>query len=80
MVLIIEPIVLLIVIIIVYMFLHSVKHVIINTVMGLIFLALVNFLFHLGIKYSIWTILVCAIGGMPGAALIIVFHLLGIAF
>ena len=80
MTLLIEPIVLLIVIIIVYLFLHSVGRVIINTVMGLIILALTNFIFHLGIIYSIWVILVCAIGGIPGAVLIIIFHALGIAF
>jgi hypothetical protein len=80
MVLVIEPIVLIVVIIIVYLFLHSIEHAIINTVMGLIILALTNFIFHLGIPYSIWTLLVCAIGGVPGAFLVIVFHILGIAF
>lgn len=76
----IEPIILLIVIIITIIFLHSAKHMIINTVMGLIILALTNLVFHMGIKYSIWSILICAIGGVPGAILVIVFHLLGIAF
>lgn len=80
MALIVEPIVLIVVVIIVYLFIHSAEHAIINTVMGLIILALANFIFHLGIKYSIWTILVCAIGGIPGAILVIVLRLLGIAF
>jgi hypothetical protein len=80
MVLTIEPIVLIIVIILVYLFLHSMKHVIINTIMGLIILALYNFIFHPGIIYSFWTILICAIGGMPGAILVIILHLLRIAF
>lgn len=77
---IIELIVLLIAIMIVYLFLHSAKHIIINTIMGLIILALTNLVFHMGITYSIWTILICAMGGVPGAILVIVLHLLGIAF
>lgn len=80
MVLMIEPIVLIIVIIVAYLLLRSMKHVIINTIMGLIILVLYNFIFHPGIRYSIWTILICAIGGMPGAILVIVLHLLRIAF
>lgn len=76
----IELIVLLIVIMTAYIFLHSIKHAIINTIMGLIILALANFYFHQGIIYSIWTILVCAIGGIPGAFLIIILHWLKIAF
>ncbi len=77
---IIELITLLAVIMIVYYFLHSVKHIIINTISGLIILALTNLVFHMGVKYSIWSILICAIGGVPGAVLVILFHLLGIAF
>lgn len=76
----VEPIVLIIVIIFVFMFLHSVKQIIINTIMGLIILALVNFIFHLEIIYSNWVILICAVGGTPGAILVIVLHWLGIAF
>lgn len=75
-----ELIVLIVVIIVAFLFLRSVKKAIVNTVMGLIILALTNYAFHLGIAYSIWTILVCAIGGIPGAILIIVLHWLHIAF
>jgi hypothetical protein len=77
---IIELIILTAAIIIVYLFLHSAKHIIINTIMGLIILAMTNLVFHMGVTYSIWTILICAMGGVPGAVLVIVFHLLGIAF
>ncbi len=83
MTLIIEPLVLFLVIIaviIAYLFLDMAKDLIINTVLGLIILALSNIVFHLGIKYTIWVILVCAIGGIPGAILVIVFHVLNIAF
>ncbi len=77
---IIELLTLLLVILLAYEFLHTAKHAIINTITGLITLALVNFVLHMGIPYSIWVILICAIGGIPGAILVIVFHLLGIAF
>jgi hypothetical protein len=77
---IVEPIVLIIVILFVFLFLHSIKEIIINTIMGLIILALANFIFHLGIIYSNWVILICAVGGTPGAILVIALHWLGIAF
>jgi hypothetical protein len=80
MVLVIEPIVLIVAVLIAYLFLSSVGNAIVNTIMGLIILVLANFAFHLGITYSIWTILICAIGGIPGAILVIVLHILGIAF
>lgn len=76
----IEPIVLIIAIIAVCLLLHSAKHVIINAIMGIIILSLANFIFHIGIKYSAWVILMCVIGGMPGAILVIILHILGIAF
>lgn len=77
---IIELIVLIAVIFIVNLFLHSAKHIIINTITGLIILAVANLVFHMGVKYSIWSILICALGGVPGAILVIIFHLLDIAF
>jgi hypothetical protein len=80
MLLIVELIALIIVMVIVYLVLRSAEHVIMHVVMGLIVLALANFIFRLGIKYSFWTILACAIGGVAGAILVIVLHLLDIAF
>lgn len=77
---IIELLALFVVIMLAFIFLHSAKHAIINTITGLITLALVNFVLHMGIPYSIWVILICAIGGIPGAVLVVVLHLLGIAF
>jgi hypothetical protein len=76
----VELIILLIVIIVAYQLLHSIKHAIINTVIGLIILALANIYFNQGIAYSIWTILVCAVGGAPGAFLVVILHYLKIAF
>ncbi|KUG14800.1 hypothetical protein ASZ90_015563 [hydrocarbon metagenome] len=62
----------------------NIVHLIINAVFGLITLFIVNF-FHLmqyagkpDIGYSIITVLICALGGLPGAILIIVLALIGI--
>ncbi len=80
---IIEPLVLiffLILVLIAYIFLIAAKDLIINTILGLIVLVLFNFILHLGIRYTIWTILVCAVGGIPGSILVILFHVLQIAF
>ena len=62
----------------------NVVHLIINAIIGLVTLFIVNF-FHLmqyagkpDIGYDILTILICAIGGLPGAIIVIVLALFGI--
>ncbi len=78
-----ELIILLIVVlavIAVYYILKSAKHLIVNTILGLILLAAANIAFKLGIAYSPLALLVCALGGVPGAILVILLHQLGIAF
>ncbi len=62
----------------------NVVHLIINAILGLVLLFIVNF-FHLmqyagkpDIGYDLITILICAIGGLPGAVIVIVLALLGI--
>ena len=67
-------------VIIVYYVLKSVKYLIVNTIMGLILLAAGNLVFNLNIPYEPVVILVCALGGIPGAILVILLHVLGIAF
>lgn len=67
-------------VILVYYFLKTIKHLIVNTILGLLLLALSNLVFKVGIVYSIPVILVCALGGIPGALLVILLHVLGIAF
>jgi len=64
----------------VYYVLKSVKHLIVNTILGLILLVASNVVFKLGIAYSAIVILVCALGGIPGAVLVILLHVLKIAF
>jgi hypothetical protein len=63
-----------------YYILKSVTHLIVNTVLGLILLAVGNIVFNIGISYSWESILVCALGGIPGAILVILLHYLHIAF
>ncbi len=67
-------------VIVVYLILRSAKYFIINTVLGLIVLFLGNIIFKLGIAYSTLALLVCAIGGIPGAILVILLHVLRVAF
>ena len=64
----------------VYYVLKSVKYLIVNTIMGLILLAAGNLVFNLNIPYEPIVILVCALGGIPGAILVILLHVIGIAF
>ena len=51
----------------------------INSIGALIVLMILNF-FGLGIAINIWSILIVAIGGFAGLLLIVLLHLLGIAF
>ena len=62
----------------------NVVHLIINAIIGLVTLFIVNF-FHLmqlagkpDIGYDIITIIICALGGVLGALVVIVLALLGI--
>ena len=51
---------------------------ILNSIVGLLAIYLVNSLFNLGITYNILTIIIVAITGIPGAAVIILLKLVGI--
>jgi hypothetical protein len=59
---------------------ENAEYFIVNTIFGLIILALSNIIFKLDIAYSIPAILICALGGIPGALLVILLHVLGVAF
>lgn len=52
---------------------------IVNSIVGLLAIYLVNYFFSLGITYNILTIIVVAITGIPGAAIIILLKLIGIS-
>ena len=64
----------------VYLVLKTAKLLIVNTIMGLIILVVGNTFFNLNIPYESMALLVCALGGIPGALLVILLHVLGIAF
>ncbi len=64
----------------VYYVLKTAKLLIVNTILGLILLGASNIVFNMGIAYSATALLVCALGGIPGAVLVILLHVLKIAF
>jgi hypothetical protein len=53
---------------------------IVNGVIGVILLFLTNLFLENDIPISLVTILICAIGGVLGWLIILVFHLLEVAF
>jgi len=78
-----EPIILflaVLAVIAVYYVLKTAKYLIVNTILGLILLVGGNIVFKLGIDYSASVLLVCALGGIPGAVLVIILHVLNVAF
>lgn len=67
-------------VIVAYYILKTATHLIINTVLGLILFVAANAIFDIGINYSLPALLVCAIGGIPGAIIVILLHVFGVAF
>lgn len=63
-----------------FLILRSIKGFIVNAIMGLIILFLANTIAGLGIGYSWLVILICGIGGVLGAIVVIALHLLGLGF
>jgi inhibitor of the pro-sigma K processing machinery len=57
----------------------SLVSLLINSIVAIILLFAVNF-FGFGIAINIWSVLVVAIAGLPGLLLVIILHLLNIAF
>ena len=62
------------VIVMFYLF-KSIKYLIVNSILGLIILFAANTLFGLEIAYSWLNILICAIGGVIGAVIVILLSL-----
>jgi hypothetical protein len=52
----------------------------VNTVVGLILLFLTNLVLSPPIPINILTVLICAVGGVVGWLIILILHLLGVAF
>jgi len=79
---IIELVVLLIVILAVIVLFRTLKKlgpIIWSSIGALVLLWVLN-LFGLKVAISIWTVLIVAIGGLPGLILVVILHLLGWAF
>ncbi|NPV61818.1 MAG: transcriptional regulator [Methanotrichaceae archaeon] len=58
--------------------LRSLKNFAINAVVGLLILFLANTFAGLGIGYSWLVIIICALGGVLGAVLVIALNLIGV--
>lgn len=63
-----------------FLIFRSITHFIVNAIIGLVILFLANTFLGLGIGYSWLVIIICAIGGILGAVLVIIIHLLGFGF
>jgi SigmaK-factor processing regulatory protein BofA len=53
------------------------KYLVVNSILGIIVLALADFV-GIAVPINLFTILVCALAGIPGALLVIILFLLGI--
>lgn len=60
-----------------FLILRSLKNFIINAIVGLVVLFLADAVAGLGIEYNWLNILICGIGGVVGAFLVILLHMLG---
>ena len=60
-----------------FLIMRSIKNFVVNAIMGLVILILANAVAGLGIGYSWLVILICGIGGVLGAFLVILLHFLG---
>ena len=66
--------------VVLYEILENGKHLAMNAVLGIILLLAAKFLFGLKITITLLTVIICAIGGIFGAFLIIVLNYFKIAF
>jgi hypothetical protein len=80
----VEPIVLILVVVVVLLLLtrggRYLGQLIVNGIIGVILLFLTNFVLAEDIPINLLTVLICAIGGVIGWLIILVLHLLGVAF
>jgi hypothetical protein len=61
-----------------FLILRSIKNFVVNAIMGLVILFLANAVAGLDIGYSWLIVLICGIGGVLGAILVILLHFLGL--
>ena len=56
------------------------RTLIINTILGVVLLLLINLILADDIPINLLTVIICAIGGVIGWLVILILHLLGVAF
>ena len=54
----------------------TVRYLVVNSIFGLIFLALAKFL-GLAVPINLITVIICALAGIPGALLVLLLFVLG---
>lgn len=60
--------------------LKSIKHFVVNSIVGLALLFVANLIFGMKIAFSWLVIAICALGGAIGAIIVILLHMAGVAF
>lgn len=80
-----EPIILVVVVVLVVLILlgrrpGSLSGLVVNGIVGVVLLFLTNLLFATDLPINLLTVIICAIGGVVGWLIILVLHILGIAF
>ena len=58
----------------------SVSTLVVNALVGIVLLFLTNLILSPPIPINVITVLICAIGGVLGWLIILILHILGIAF
>jgi len=66
-----------IILIVVFLALKAAKYLIVHAILGVIVLFIAR-LFGISVAIDWKTVIICAIGGIPGAILIIILHFLGV--
>lgn len=63
-----------------YKVLKGATGLLVNAVIGVVVLWLLDIFISPPVTINLWSILIAAIGGLPGVLIVIVLHFLGIAF
>ena len=66
-----------------YLLFHLLKnifHLVVNSIFAFLLLFAINAIFGFGISINIFSILIVVLAGLPGFILVLLLHLLGLAF
>lgn len=58
--------------------LNTAKALLLNAIGGILILLIANFALNLNVPYSLFSMLLCIFGGVPGAIVLIGLHTIGI--